>query len=252
MTDKNQVLMLATVKLYREQFEHEKFISQDDFLILAESGSFLLKSENGRYIIKAGECACLKRDTYYTRKIIQPAKLHLFRYHSPEPLVDEEHLKFKDEARIKSTIKLLNRIDDLPSSNETERKTHLFFDIINQYVLENGTHSENTNKNDTLMQEIVRKIQSRLTENLPFTKYAKDSGLSYAQFFRRFKAYTGLTPSEYVNALRMKKAKKLLIESNLQIKEISDSLGFENEYYFSNFFKKHYNISPSTFRKIKL
>lgn len=250
MTDKNQVLVLATVKLYREQFKVEKFVSQDDFLILVESGSFLLESENGRYEIKAGECAYLKRNTCYKRKIIQLAKLHLFRFHSPQFLVSKEHLKFKDEDRIKSTIKLLNRIDDLPSLNETERKTHLFFDIINQYILENECTAEKIDKSDALMYETVLKLQSRLYENLPFTEYAKESGLSYAQFFRRFKAYTGLTPSEYVNALRMKKAKKLLIESSLQIKEISDILGFENEYYFSNFFKKHLKVSPSAYRKI--
>ena len=250
MTDKNQVLMLATVKLYREQFNVENFVSQDDFLILVESGSFFLESENGRYEIKAGECAYLKRNICYKRKIIDPAKLHLFRFHSPQLLINKEHLKFKDEDRIKSTIKFLNRVDDLPSLNETEQKTHLFFDIINQYILENESIPEKIDKYDVLMQETVLKIQRKLTENLPFTEYAKDSGLSYAQFFRRFKTYTGLTPSEYVNALRMEKAKKLLFESDLQIKEISDSLGFENEYYFSNFFKKHYNISPSAFRKI--
>jgi AraC-like DNA-binding protein len=46
----------------------------------------------------------------------------------------------------------------------------------------------------------------------------------------------------------MQKAKELLTGSSLQIKEIANACGFENEYYFSNFFKKHIKMSPSDFR----
>ena len=180
---------------------------------------------------------------------MQPATIHIFRYQAPKPLLDAEHLTFKDCGRIKSTINFLNHIDSLLSIDYSERKTHLFFDLINQYILENE-YSAETKGEDILIKSAVLKIQSRLTENLPFTKFSKEAGLSYIQFLRRFKAYTGLTPAKYVNALKMKKARELLADSRLQIKEISEKLGFENEYYFSNFFKKNMNVSPTAYRKI--
>ena len=40
----------------------------------------------------------------------------------------------------------------------------------------------------------------------------------------------------------------LLTDTDLLIKEIAYACGFENEYYFSNFFKKHTTLSPSAFR----
>ena len=48
---------------------------------------------------------------------------------------------------------------------------------------------------------------------------------------------------------KVKKAKRLLLESNLSIKEISFILGFENEGSFILFFKKHCSTTPGSFRK---
>jgi AraC-like DNA-binding protein len=48
----------------------------------------------------------------------------------------------------------------------------------------------------------------------------------------------------------MELRKSLLSESKLLIKEISARCGFENEYYFSNRFKKHTGISPTEYRKL--
>lgn len=77
---------------------------------------------------------------------------------------------------------------------------------------------------------------------------AQKTGLSYVQFLRRFKAFTGMTPMDYVTSLRLQRAKELLTGSTLPVKEIANVCGFENEYYFSNFFKKHTGRSPKAFR----
>ena len=56
---------------------------------------------------------------------------------------------------------------------------------------------------------------------------------------RKVKEPVVMYPSEYMANLRMEKAKKLLVDSELLIREIAVTCGFENEYYFSNFFKKN-------------
>ena len=45
-------------------------------------------------------------------------------------------------------------------------------------------------------------------------------------------------------------AKKMLTDTDLMVKEIAYACGFENEYYFSNFFKKHSALSPTAFRTL--
>ena len=78
---------------------------------------------------------------------------------------------------------------------------------------------------------------------------AKQSHLSYVQFYRRFKAAIGVSPKEYLLKLRMDKAKHLLLEKSANIREIAYVCGFENEYYFSSCFKKSVGLSPSEFRR---
>lgn len=58
-----------------------------------------------------------------------------------------------------------------------------------------------------------------------------------------------MTPSQYAAWAKLRKARTLLAESDLSVKKIAFACGFENEYYFSNFFKKHTGLSPTAYRR---
>ncbi|MBW8864222.1 MAG: helix-turn-helix transcriptional regulator, partial [Verrucomicrobia bacterium] len=55
-------------------------------------------------------------------------------------------------------------------------------------------------------------------------------------------------PLNYMNHLRMKRAVELLKTTDWQIKQISDQLGFSDQFYFSRAFSKMHNHSPSEHR----
>ena len=59
-----------------------------------------------------------------------------------------------------------------------------------------------------------------------------------------------MSAQDYISSQRMKKAEQMLAGSDLTVKTISAECGFANEYYFSNFFKNYYGLSPSEYRKI--
>jgi len=67
--------------------------------------------------------------------------------------------------------------------------------------------------------------------------------------YRAFKEDVGISPKEFMNFKLNMEAKKLLTHSELSIKEVSYKLGFQSQYYFTNFFKKVNNISPSIFKE---
>jgi YesN/AraC family two-component response regulator len=62
---------------------------------------------------------------------------------------------------------------------------------------------------------------------------------------------TGSSFTELLSALRMKEAKRLLIETNKPIKEISNLIGYQNSNYFSRMFKELIGASPREFRMTK-
>jgi len=77
--------------------------------------------------------------------------------------------------------------------------------------------------------------------------YLSPSYLSYL-----FKKQMGMGFKEYLNGVRIKKAKQLILESNLSLSEIAKMVGMEDPNYFSRLFKKYFLVSPQKLRKQKI
>ena len=89
---------------------------------------------------------------------------------------------------------------------------------------------------------------------LKINAVAENCGFSNPYHFCRiFKQKTGLTPNAYLNRLRIEKAKKLLAKTNenMNIKQIADSCGFNDQYYFSRIFKRSEGVSPAHWKRQK-
>ena len=72
--------------------------------------------------------------------------------------------------------------------------------------------------------------------------------LSPAHFSSVFSQKTGKTFIQYLTELRLKKAKELLVCTNMRISEIGYSVGYKDSHYFSYLFKKTQNCTPSHYR----
>ena len=64
-----------------------------------------------------------------------------------------------------------------------------------------------------------------------------------------FRRYTGLTPYQYFLQLRIHRAKELLSDPDVQVKEVAARLRFDNQYYFARLFKKKTGVTPSAWRE---
>ena len=71
---------------------------------------------------------------------------------------------------------------------------------------------------------------------------------NYDSVRHRFKAEFGASPTQLLLRLRMQKAKNLLLETRLSIKQISDCLGYERQHEFARAFRRHTGQSPSAWR----
>lgn len=73
-------------------------------------------------------------------------------------------------------------------------------------------------------------------------------GGSRENFTRKFTHITGIPPKKFLSKMILYHACRKLIHEDCPIKEISSSLGFDNEYYFSRFFRKHIGMPPGQYR----
>jgi AraC-like DNA-binding protein len=77
---------------------------------------------------------------------------------------------------------------------------------------------------------------------------AQELKVSYSWFRHTFTAHTGLSPHQYLLELRLVRARSLLAETELSVKEIASQTGFEDELYFSRLFRQKLNLTPSQWR----
>lgn len=97
--------------------------------------------------------------------------------------------------------------------------------------------------------DAIAYIEHHFTEQITLAELADLSGYSERQFLRLFREAFSTTPNLYISELRIKKAQQLLKTTNLSIGEIAWRCGYDDQNYFSRFFKKHTGTSPSLIRK---
>lgn len=244
--------LLVNIKVYREKFIKEESSETDDIFALVKSGSFQFSTRNGSYTVSENEGALFRKDEFYHREILSPATIYFFRYRAKNSLFAKEKIVFSDIDRIKSTLSMLEILDDNVFQDEYDLRSAVFADIVTQYRLENRMITSSTERMDETIQRAIKIIRQNLHRKIILTEIGEQSELSYVQFIRRFKQSTGMTPSQYIALLRIQKAKAMLSDTDLSIKEVAAACGFEDEYYFSNFFKKQLGVSPTAFRKATL
>jgi len=77
---------------------------------------------------------------------------------------------------------------------------------------------------------------------------AKDMGMSRVQLYRKVKALLGFSVNEYIQQIRLNKAKFLLRRNDLTVADIAYHVGFSSPTYFSTAFKAKYNQTPMEYK----
>ncbi len=104
-------------------------------------------------------------------------------------------------------------------------------------------------------EKFIKKAMEIVEDNLADKKFdvqilSQKIGLSRAQLFRKIKVITTLTPNEFIQTMRLKRAAQLLEKSNLNITEICYEVGFNYPSHFAKLFQEHFGIQPREYRQI--
>lgn len=96
---------------------------------------------------------------------------------------------------------------------------------------------------------IISFINNSLEQKITLEDLAIRMHMHPNYFIRLFKSRMGTTPLNYINTLKVERAKSLLENTTLPISEIMVQVGFEDLSSFSNFFKHHTGSNPRNFRR---
>ena len=147
--------------------------------------------------------------------------------------------------------KRMNQVNAISFTNTTLQRTllrTLIMDIFVQYFSRCITASADTEDwFDRLLYEIER--PENLVEGL--SALLVRSGCTHEHLCRLFKQRVGMSPTEYINDLRLNYAANYLLHSDISITNICYNAGFNNLSHFYHLFSKKYGTSPRRFRLLE-
>ena len=119
--------------------------------------------------------------------------------------------------------------------------------LINWYIDSLFTFS--SLKNADVINKAVAYMRRHCTDKLTLDSVARVVFLSPTYFSKVFNQETGQSFNEYLNRLRIERAKQLLLQSSLLLVDVASLSGFEDQSYFTKVFKRVTGISPNKYRK---
>lgn len=106
-----------------------------------------------------------------------------------------------------------------------------------------------SNKSDEIfLNKLNDEIEKHISdENFSVESLTEILSISRSNLQRKLKTISGLTPGDYLRNYRLRKACKLLLETDMRINEVAYNVGFSSPSYFAKVFQKSYNMSPKEF-----
>lgn len=103
-------------------------------------------------------------------------------------------------------------------------------------------------------EELLKRAMVQIEQNISNSDYnvesfVADMGIGRTLLYQKINDIVGMSIKEFIMDIRLKRSAQLLKESDLTISEIADMTGFNNPKYFSICFKKHFELTPTEFKK---
>ncbi|MFZ2656481.1 MAG: helix-turn-helix transcriptional regulator, partial [Victivallales bacterium] len=151
------------------------------------------------------------------------------------------------EVLIKLYIKL--------AENSTQLDNLMQMDIILRTLLRPfiasmpcGTDAISIARIDTFSQ-VINYIDCHLSAKLTTSELARLAKMRTNAFSLAFHQAFGVPPKHYICMRRISKAKLYLLTTGMNIKEVSDKVGYDNVFFFDRIFKKYTDKTPTDYRK---
>jgi AraC-like DNA-binding protein len=101
---------------------------------------------------------------------------------------------------------------------------------------------------DRAIRQLRRRVEHEYLQDHDFDGLARQAGFSPATFRRRWARLVGVPPRRFVLELRLRKACRMLVESELSVGEIASALSFHDPLYFSRLFSRIIGMSATAYR----
>lgn len=157
--------------------------------------------------------------------------------------------------RVQDAVRLMERCEELQravSDAAVEGASDRVDRICESMILESllGESHPEPDPADLSVQAIRQVVRQRMGGVVDWDELAARHGLSPATFRRRWKNILHIPPGQYLQGLRFREAKRLLVETGRRVADIAAACGFEDPLYFSRCFRRETGMTARDYRKL--
>lgn len=269
---------LVTVKkvTFSKPFRHHDRTFPLYDIIIVRSGCFYITEDGNPYEIQDnqmlilepgkrhyGHLACRAGTVLYYLHVQHPPAQRLLlpediRWHSVLPVPTYHELepqeqfmylpKFK-ELKTNQIWSILEEMIEQRSSSVLERMLPLqvmFGQLL--MVLQNQAKTSHNHHSRQLCDHMIAYLTDHIDKPFRLEEMSKHLNFSVDYLSKCLKKHTNLTPVQYLNGIRMRKARDLLEYSELSLNEISSKVGISDINYFFRLFRKMIGVPPAKYR----
>lgn len=226
----------------REKFVIEHGSHNKDSMIIVLEGKFECTIQGNHFFVGKHDICVFYKDTIFERRVIHRLKCVYVQFASFPIALTPGILKTADLVRTENTILHLAQV---VADGNAELAEHFIRDLFLMHRYPASDHSAN----DKIVSGCIAYFNENYPQQITLDMLAERFSISKQGLISKFKRHTQKTPMEYLAAIRITRSKTLLKDTHLSVSEIAGLCGFENVYYFSNFFKRFTGTSPSEYRK---
>lgn len=215
------------------------------YTVKGEMCDTFVSGEEKKINVRAGELIFIPKNCAYTGTYLEDGteikivQFDLADGELPEYLSHPKKIELPDAGKL---------IEQFFIMNQNGLTSHPFYYLSGIYELLwkiDGVYS-NLPRRYKKLHAALGELSERYYEDRQVAYYAEMCGMSEVNFRRLFREYTGKTPIEYRNALRLENAAVLLGSGEYNVSEAAEACGFSNLSFFTRLYKRRYGHTPKS------
>jgi YesN/AraC family two-component response regulator len=223
---------------------HKSTILFDEITILLK-GSLTYYINGNKIVLDKGDIIFIKNQSSREReKAKSPCDYISLNYTPKKEFSFPTHIKGGVDKEISALLSLYDEYKESDSDSENKKKL-AFLDLL-LITLQEKCSKKSTNPTVNV---IIEYLKNNVYDNVSLNKVSEVTFYSPIYCSTLFKKETGKSIIDYFLDLKVSEAKKLLIEGETSLKNVSEKLAFSDYNYFSRTFKKRTGYTPFEYRK---
>ena len=241
--DLNQPItyLRSSLRFFEENEHHITRYCKTEVLLLVYDGILRFSEDGKEYEIHPGQYHIQKKDRFQEGKIPSDSPKYLYVHFLADWSDADTTLPYQGVFDYLTMQSLMEKLNHLSHNNGTLiEKSAIFFRILSKLY--------QTQTETTVANKIADFISEKLLDDLTLEMLSEEFNFSKNHIINIFKKEYKMTPFEYMNYLKIRRAKSLLEMTSRPVESICYECGFNNYSHFYKLFYRMNHISPTEWR----